>query len=367
MSAATPIKSDGKARQRQVVDPELGEPEPLGEGADADLLEVGRRKADADGAPGARERRDRNEQAGEADRRNERDAGRAEHRRHLRANNGRHQKAKPGRRAHAEQAAGDERRPGALDRHAEDENRQQDERREAQDADQDVRKLLAEQEFDARHRSRAEVGDRAGFHLAHDAERRHDRGDEDQHHHDGAGHLRIDALERLIVAVALLDIDQRERRGFAGQARRQVGEIALHHAAEIAARRLGPERHVAADPGADLRRLLGDQVVAEVRRDLDGEFEIAAAQPGHDLIGGREVWLPVEIFRVLEAVQKLPALERPVLIEDRPAQMLDVERDAVADGEHQDDRIEERKGDPHRVAHDLHRFAGARMPRAAVC
>ena len=232
----------------------------------------------------------------------------------------------------------------------------QDERGEARDADQDVGKLLAEQEFDARHRSRAEVGDRAGLHLAHDAERRHDGGDEDQHHHDGAGHLRINALERLIVAVALLHIDQRERRGLAGQARRQVGEIALHHAAEIAARRLGPERHVAADPGADLRSLLSDQIVAEVRRDLDGEFELPAAQAGHDLIGGREVWLPVEVFRVLEAVQELPALERPVLIEDRPAQMLDVERNTVADGEHQDDRIEERKGDPHRIAHDLHRL-----------
>ena len=150
-----------------------------------------------------------------------------------------------------------------------------------EDADQDVRKLLAEQEFEARHRSRTEIGDRAALHLAHDAERRHDRGDEDQHHHDGARHLGIDALERLIVAVALLDIDQRERRGLAGEARGQVGEIALHHASEIAARRLGPERHVAADPGADLRRLLGDQVVAEVGRDLDGEFQLAAAQAGH--------------------------------------------------------------------------------------
>ena len=135
-SAAAAIKSDGKDRERQVVEPELGKPEPLGERADADLLEPGRRKAEADGAPGAGERRDRNEQPGEADRGNERDAGRAEHRGHLRANQGRYQEAKPGRRAHAEQAAGDERRPGALDRNAEHEDRQQDERGEARDADQ---------------------------------------------------------------------------------------------------------------------------------------------------------------------------------------------------------------------------------------
>ena len=36
-----------------MVEPELGKAEPLGEGADADLLEPGRWKAEADGAPGA--------------------------------------------------------------------------------------------------------------------------------------------------------------------------------------------------------------------------------------------------------------------------------------------------------------------------
>src|SRR5208283_2156565 len=59
-------EEDSEDRERQVVEPELGKAEPLGEGADADLLEVERRKAVADDAPGARKRRDRNEQAGEA-------------------------------------------------------------------------------------------------------------------------------------------------------------------------------------------------------------------------------------------------------------------------------------------------------------
>ena len=137
--ARAPPRDDigiGEDRERQVVDPELGKPESLGEGAYADLLEPRRREAKADRAPGARQRRDRNEQAGEADRGNERNARRAEHRGHLRANEGRHQEAKPGRRAHTEEAAGDERRPGALDRHAEHEERQQDERAEAREADQ---------------------------------------------------------------------------------------------------------------------------------------------------------------------------------------------------------------------------------------
>ena len=86
-----------------------------------------------------------------------------------------------------------------------------------------------------------------------------------------------------------------------------------------------------------------------------------------DLIGRRDVGLAVEIFRGFEAVQELPALERPVLIEDGVAQMLDVERDAVADGEHQDDRIEDRESDPHRIAHDLHRFAARDRPKAGRC
>ena len=38
-----------------MVEPKLGEPEPLGKRADADLLEPRRRKAEADGAPGAGE------------------------------------------------------------------------------------------------------------------------------------------------------------------------------------------------------------------------------------------------------------------------------------------------------------------------
>src|SRR5271166_2569031 len=139
-------EEDGEDRERQVVGPELGKAESLGEGADADLLEPGRRESEPDGSPGPGERRDRNEQPGEAGRWNEREAGRAEHRRHLRANNGRNQKTKPGRRAHAENAADDERRPGTRDRHAEHEERQQDEGGEAREADQDVRKLLAEQE-----------------------------------------------------------------------------------------------------------------------------------------------------------------------------------------------------------------------------
>jgi len=51
-------------------------------------------------------------------------------------------------------------------------------------------------------------------------------------------------LERLNVAEARLHIGQRERRSFAGEALGQVGEIILHHASQIAARRLGSERHV---------------------------------------------------------------------------------------------------------------------------
>ena len=64
-----------------------------------------------------------------------------------------------------------------------------------------------------------------------------------------------------------------------------------------------------------------------------------------------------KIFRVLEAVEELPAFERLVLIEDRIAQMFDVERDAEADDEHQDDGIEDGEGEPHRIAHDLNGLA----------
>ena len=47
---------------------------------------------------------------------------------------------------------------------------------------------------------------------------------------------------------------------------------------------------------------------------------------------------------------------KSILIEDGVAKVVDVERDAVGDGEHQEDGIEEREGEPHRIAQDLHRF-----------
>ena len=62
-----------------------------------------------------------------------------------------------------------------------------------------------------------------------------------------------------------------------GQARGQVGEIALRTPPGYAARRSALNGMSPLIPTANLRRLLGDQVVAKVRRDLNREFQLAAA------------------------------------------------------------------------------------------
>src|SRR5512144_90262 len=62
-------EGDGEAGEREVSGPQLGEAEALGEGADADLLEPGRRERQPEPMAAAGQRRHRREHAREVDRR----------------------------------------------------------------------------------------------------------------------------------------------------------------------------------------------------------------------------------------------------------------------------------------------------------
>ena len=115
---------------------------------------------------------------------------------------------------------------------------------------------------------------------------------------------------------------------------------------------------------ADLGAALSQKIAAIERRDLDREFQLAAAQAGLDLIGRGNIGLPAPEARAFEALQELPALERAALIKHREAQMLDIERDAVAEREHKEHGAEQREGDAHRIAHDFHGFASRDGPYA---
>ena len=63
-----------------------------------------------------------------------------------------------------------------------------------------------------------------------------------------------------------------------------------------------------------------------------------------------------------EAFEQPAAGRRLVLVEGRIFQILDIERDAIAHGEHHDDRTEERECQPDRIAQELHRFAPGISP-----
>src|SRR5262249_19686068 len=57
------------------------------------------------------------------------------------------------------------------------------------------------------------------------------------------------------------------------------------------------------------------------------------------------------------------AFRRLVLVEGRKFQILDVESDAVAEGQHQNDRTDERERQPDGVAQQLHGFAPGISPQ----
>ena len=197
---------------------------------------------------------------------------------------------------------------------------------EADHRDGDVRQLLTKQELELGDRRRTEVGDGAGFFLAHDRDRRHDGWNQNQHQHDHARHHRIDALERLVVAKARLEIDGARRSAAWGALRDQVLHVSQGKHCDITLRRLGTKRHAAIEPHPDLRRAAALEVAAEAGRDLDGDLKLAAAKPELELIGGSDRRLFHEVPRNRrERVDQRSALERSILIESGEAQMLDIE------------------------------------------
>ena len=99
---------------------------------------------------------------------------------------------------------------GSLDRHVENDIRHQHHEDERQHPDDDIGELLAHEEFEFADGRGAKIGDRAGFLLAHDTDGRHDRRDQNQHYHDDARNHGEDALESLVVAEAIFDIDAAE-------------------------------------------------------------------------------------------------------------------------------------------------------------
>ena len=69
-----------------------------------------------------------------------------------------------------------------------------------------------------------------------------------------------------------------------------------------------------------------------------------------------------EVARARKRLEQHLALARAVLVEGGVGQPLDVEGDAEADRQHQDERAQKGEGDADGVARDLHRLAPGEGP-----
>ena len=194
-----------QARNSDVPQHQAGA-EALGVRAQARVHVVGGRPDRADEPGAALERRDRLQQAGELDGRHDGEDRGDEDGRDLAAGERRGDHADAGRRHDVEQRAQRQHQEAALDRHAEDDQRQRGQDEEVDHADRDVGELLAEQVLELPGRRDVEVDHRAQLLLAHDADRHQNRRDQQQQQRRDARHDRVDALERRVVHVALFDV-----------------------------------------------------------------------------------------------------------------------------------------------------------------
>ena len=254
----------------------------------------------------------------------------------------------------------------SLDRHLEKDKRLNHHNDEHHHPDDDVRELLAQKEFGFADRRGLKIGDRAGFLLAHDTDRRHDRRDQNQHYHDNARHHGEDALESLIVAEAIFDIEVAEVDVGDGVRAKTLGcevlHIVQHRARNVSLCRLAPERHGTVDPEADLWRMQVCNIAAEARRNLNHESQFAAPHPALEFLWRPDRRLFGKIMRAREAFEQPAAFRRAVLVEGRIFQILDVEGDAIAHREHQNDRTDEGECKPDGISQQLHRLASGIGP-----
>ena len=138
-----------------------------------------------------------------------------------------------------------------------------------------------------------------------------------------------------------------------------------HQAGDIAARGFGAERHRSVQPDTQFGRPRIEQVAAEIRRNLNHHGQFAGNQPTLHLrlVGDRR--RRQEIVRALEALHQGPALPALVLVEDGIGEMLDIEGDPEAEGDHHNDRAKQREGKPHSVAPQFDRLEQSVRPAPA--
>src|SRR5262249_53447543 len=123
--------------------------------------------------------------------------------------------------------------------------------------------------------------------------------------------------------------------------------------------RLGAERHATIQPHGHVGRATAQLIATEARRDLDGDLEVAAAEPAIELLAGADRrWHFVEVAPARrERLDQASALGGAILIESAKAQVFDIERNAIAEGDHENEWAEQGECQSDRVAQKLHRLA----------
>src|SRR5215813_8821104 len=164
-----------EGRKDERIRPEVGKPESFGEGADADRLEPGRWKHQADKPSLPSEGGHGHQQAGKIYRRYDGENRGRKDCRYLGLGEGRDELPETASRENIEQRAEREGYERPLDRHVENEKRHQHQKRKSQHSDDDIGELLAREELELADGRGAEIGDRTGFLLEHDSDGRHDR------------------------------------------------------------------------------------------------------------------------------------------------------------------------------------------------
>src|SRR6185437_10619044 len=117
-------------------------------------------------------------------------------------------------------------------------------------------------------RRHIEVDDRAELLLAHDADRHQDRRNQDEEYGWYAGHDRVEALERGVVNVAILEVCGVLARLLIEPVAGICEERALNPL-YVPPDRLGAEGVRAIDLGEDVGSVAAAHVATEVRWDLD--------------------------------------------------------------------------------------------------
>ncbi len=122
------------------------------------------------------------------------------------------------------------------------------------------------------------------------------------------------------------------------------------HPFHVALGGLGLEGHGAVDPDGDRRRLATRQAALEALADLDREGQAARLQLVFEVAGGDETLGTTEVAGLIEGLDIASARGTLIAVQDPERQTFDVDREAVAENDHEQTRRQEGRGQQERVA-----------------